>query len=346
MLFSLKDLAVFLNGKLVGDPSVQITGVNSPDKAGPKEICYLEKTENLELAAIKAGCVILGEKELSSPVFPFPVIFVKNPKLAFAKILGEIEKEKLSCYKPGISHLAYVSKSAKISQSAYIGPFCHIEENAFVGDNCILISGVYLGKNSSLGKNCLIYSNVSIREGCLIDRDCIIHCGCVIGSDGYGYIPCEKGHMKMPQIGAVKIGERCELGANVCVDRATMDFTEIGDGSKIDNLVHIAHNVKIGKNCLIIAQAGIAGSSKIGDNVIIAGQAGISDHVEIGDNSIIMAKTGVMGKVKPGSVLFGYLGRPRGEYMRIEALLSKLPDFFNFYKKAKKLIDLDEKNNR
>ncbi len=345
MRLSIGEIALLCKGELDGDSQIFIEGVNPPSLAGQSDLCYIEKTEDLALlGGRKVGCVILNEKDRKGDKFNFPVIWVKNPKLAFASVLREIDREKLSAFNPGISPHAFVSPKAKIAASAHIGPFCFIGEDAEIGENSILVSGVYIGNGSKIGNNCLLYSNVSVREGCLIGNFCILHCGCVIGSDGYGYAQSEKGHIKIAQIGGVKIGDNVEIGANTCIDRATMGFTEIGDGCKIDNLVHIAHNVKTGRNCLIIAQAGIAGSSKIGNNVIIAGQAGISDHVEIGDNSIIMAKTGVMGKVKPGSILFGYLGRPRGEYMRIEALLSKLPEFFNFYKKAKKKLDSDEKN--
>ena len=299
-----------------------------------------------KIKGLKPGCLLVPENEKRKKTFDFPVIWVKNPKAAFSLILSEKEKEKFSYIKAGISPKSEISPKAVISKSAYIGPFCFVGDEAVISENAVLVSGVYVGNKVFIGKNSKIYPNVTIREDCYIGQDCIIHSGCVIGADGYGYIQANSGHEKVPQIGAVRISDRVELGANSCVDRATLGFTEIGEGSKIDNLVHIAHNVKIGKNCLIIAQAGIAGSSVIGDNVIIAGQAGISDHVVIGDNSIIMAKTGVIGKVPPKSVLFGYLGRPRGEYMRIEALLSKLPEFFSFYKKVKKLLNLNETNDK
>lgn len=347
MKFSCAKIAELCSGELQGDKNKEITSLKPIEGVDGNSLSYVETIEILKKnRELNPGCILAPEKEKKTLSFSFPVIWVKNPKAAFAKILSEIEKEKFSNIKPGISPKAEISPSAVISPGAHIGPFCFIGEDARIGDNVILLSGVHVAERSVIGKNSKIYSNVTVREDCFIGENCIIHAGCVIGSDGYGYIQDSSIHKKVPQIGGVRIGNNVEIGANTCIDRATVGFTEIGDGSKLDNLVHIAHNVKIGKNCLIIAQAGIAGSSMIGDNVIIAGQAGISDHVVIGDNSIIMAKTGVMGKVPSGSVLFGYLGRPRGEYMRIEALLSKLPDFFSFYKKAKKILNLDEKNNK
>ncbi len=347
MKFSCNKIAELCSGEIQGDKDKEIISIKPIEDVDENSLSYVQTLEILEKnKEIKAGCILAPEKDKKNISFSFPIIWVKNPKAAFAKILAEMEKEKFSNIKPGISPKAEISPSAIISPSAHIGPFCFIGDKAKVEENVVLLSGVHVAERSVIGKNSKIYSNVTVREDCFIGENCIIHAGCVLGSDGYGYIQDSSIHKKVPQIGGVRIGNNVEIGANTCIDRATIGFTEIGDGSKLDNLVHIAHNVKIGKNCLIIAQAGIAGSSRIGDNVIIAGQAGISDHVVIGDNSIIMAKTGVIGKVPSGSVLFGYLGRPRGEYMRIEALLSKLPDLFSFYKKARKILNLDEKNDK
>lgn len=347
MKFSCEKIAAICQGELQGGPGGEIVSVKPLEEADEKSLCYIEDAALIgKLSGLKAGCLLAPEKQKGKISAGFPVIWVASPKLAFAKILGEIEKEKFSGLKPGISPRAEVSPSARIGRDVHIGHFCVIGDNAVIGDNSVLMSGVYIGAGSSVGKNSRIYPNVTVREGCSIGEDCIIHSGCAIGADGYGYVQSSSGHEKIPQIGGVRIASKVEIGANSCVDRATIGFTEIGEGTKIDNLVHIAHNVRIGKNCLIIAQAGIAGSSVIGNGVIIAGQAGISDHVSIGDNSIIMAKTGVMGRVEPGSVLFGYLGRPRAEYMRIEALLSRLPEFFSFYRKARKILNLNEKNDK
>jgi UDP-3-O-[3-hydroxymyristoyl] glucosamine N-acyltransferase len=174
---------------------------------------------------------------------------------------------------------------------------------------------------------------------------CAVHAGTVIGSDGYGYVRAGGRHEKIPQLGTVEIGDDVEIGANCTIDRAALDRTVIGSGTKIDNLVHIAHNVKTGANCLILGQVGIAGSTELGDNVVVAGQSGLSDHLKIGSNSIVMGRTGVIADLKEGSIVLGPLGRPRREFMRIEATLSKLPEMYAEFKRLKKNAAGDDKNN-
>jgi len=343
MNLTIEKIAEIINGELEGDKNKIITSIKPIDIADENSISYIENLEKAnKLIDIKAGCIIVPLGERNKLNLKTNLIFVKNPKLAFAKLL---EKEVVNFrkkYLPFISSKAIISPQSKIPKSCYIGHFCVIEDGVELGENVVIESGCYIGRNSKIGNNTLIYPGVVIRENVFIGNDCIIHSNTTIGSDGYGYVRDNDEHIKIQQIGIVRIGNKVEIGANCSIDRATLGETAIGDGSKIDNLVHIAHNVKIGKNCLILAQAGISGSCEIGNNVIIGGQVGVADHIIIEDNSIIMSKSGVIGKVKKGSILFGFLARPRSEYMKIEAILTKLPEIYSFYKKVKKILNLED----
>jgi UDP-3-O-[3-hydroxymyristoyl] glucosamine N-acyltransferase len=238
-----------------------------------------------------------------------------------------------------------VAASASVAPDAYIGPHCTVDEDASVGAGAVLEAGCFVGRGAAVGENTLLHPQVSVLERCTVGKRCVLHAGVVIGSDGYGYVRANGKQEKVPQLGTVVIGDDVEIGANSAVDRAALDRTCIGRGTKIDNLVHIAHNVRIGSDCLILAQAGIAGSTLIGDNVTIAGQAGVSDHIRIGDNSVVMGRTGVISDLPEGSVVFGALGRPRREAMRLEALLSKLPEMYSELKRLRKNRAGDDKKD-
>ncbi|MEF3280644.1 MAG: UDP-3-O-(3-hydroxymyristoyl)glucosamine N-acyltransferase [Elusimicrobiota bacterium] len=329
------EIANFLKRNFFGDGETLITRVSSIENADSNSIIFVNNDKDVKTLTTSAGCVIAKDYE-SFKSFK-SVIVSPNPKADFSKLLALIEKENQIVYSPFISKLSSINPSAKVSSSSYVGDFVSIEEGSVIGDNVIIEHGVYIGKNSEIGDGTRIYPNVVIRENVKIGKSCIIHSNSVIGGDGFGFIQDKGMHIKIPQVGGVIIEDDVEIGSCVAIDRATIDFTIIGSGSKLDNLVHIAHNVRIGKNCLILAQAAIAGSTIIGDNVIIAGQAGISDHLKIGDGAIIMSQSGVIGNVDKNKVLFGTPARERGEFMRIEAALSKLPEIYKyFFKKIKK----------
>ena len=216
-----------------------------------------------------------------------------------------------------------------------------VEDGAVIGYGAVVGAQCYVGRGARLGRASRLYPGAKVLDACEVGAECILHAGAVIGSDGYGYISPRGTHEKIPQIGKVVLEDKVEVGANAAIDRAALETTLIGAGTKIDNLVHIAHNVQVGKNCLIIAQAGIAGSTKIGNGAIIAGQAGISDHLTIGDNTVVMAKTGVMADLGPNQIVFGHTARPRFQAMKIEALLSKLPEMHRTLNKLKKKLGIE-----
>lgn len=333
MNFKIKDISEIINGRLEGNPDYIITRISSPENSDENSVVFVYDIEKLKNLNFKAGCAVINEN-LKDKINSDNFIYVDNPRIAFIKLLNYIDNEKKSKYRPGvISNNSFTGKNCVISEKAHISESVFIGDNVRIEDGVIIEYGCYIGDNVKVGKNTRIYPGVIIREDTEIGANCIIHSGSVIGSDGFGYIQHEGKHIKIPQIGKVIIGDDVEIGANVTIDRATVDATIIGSGTKIDNLVHIAHNVKIGKNCLLIAQCGIAGSTVIGNNVIIAGQAGLADHIVIEDNAIIMAQSGVIGNIKKGEIVFGTPARDRNKFMRVQAILYKLPEIYKYYLK-------------
>jgi UDP-3-O-[3-hydroxymyristoyl] glucosamine N-acyltransferase len=336
------DIAKLAEGKLQGDESLTISGAAPLEKAGPSDLAFLADPAMLGSApGSKAGCLLapFGSEVLFKD-FPGAVIFTKNPKYAFMLALRLVEKEMRPLPKPGIHTSSFVSPTATLGTCVHVGPFAVIEDGAVIGDGAVIDAQCYVGRNAKVGRDTRLYPGVKIMDACEIGAEVIIHAGAVIGSDGYGYLSPRGAHEKIPQLGKVIVEGRVEIGANTTIDRAALETTVIGGGTKIDNLVHIAHNVKIGKHCLIIAQCGIAGSTVIGNNVIVAGQAAISDHLTIGDNTVVMGKTGVISSLGPNQIVFGHTARPRLLAMKIEVLLGKLPEMHKTLNKIKKDLGL------
>ncbi len=334
------EIAAFIGGELQGPAAAPITGARPLLTASGTDLAFLEKAANAAWTGSRpAGCLIAPREAKNALAGRAgAVIYVKDPKQAFATVLSKFEKELNPLPKPGVHPSAVVSAVARLGADVHIGPHAVVEEAAEIGDNAVIAAGCYVGAEAHVGAGSRLYPNVTVRERCVIGRNVILHSGTVIGSDGYGYINVSGKHQKIPQVGRVIIEDDVEIGANSAVDRAALDATIIGAGSKLDNMVHIAHNVHIGKNCLIMAQAAIAGSVSVGDSAIIGGQAGISDHVTIGKNAVVMAKTGIMSDLAAGEIVFGHTARPRLLAMKVEVLLSKLPEMYLTLQKLKKKI--------
>ncbi|WP_353684898.1 UDP-3-O-(3-hydroxymyristoyl)glucosamine N-acyltransferase [Thermodesulfovibrio sp. 3907-1M] len=329
----LSEIAKIFNAKVEGDEDIEISGVKGVEDCEEGDITYIAGSKYIESAKIsKASAFIVKEKVEG---LNKPQLIVSNPQLVFAKLL------ELFYVKPhplkGVSEKAFVAETAKLGKNVTVYPYVWIDENVTIGDNTVVFPFTFIGQETSIGSNCVIYPNVTIRQKVKIGSRVVIHSGSVIGSDGFGYIFHEGKHHKIPQVGGVVIEDDVEIGACVTIDRATTGNTIIGQGTKIDNLVQIAHNVKVGKNCIIVAQVGIAGSSKIGDGCILAGQVGISDHVEIEPETVITAQAGVMpGKVQKG-VFSGSPIMPHREWLKANAIFQKLPELY------KKIKELEEK---
>lgn len=294
---------------------------------------YLEKA-----AKSKAAAVIVPESVID---FPKPVLRVGNPKAAFAQLL-ELFSPPVNVIR-GIHPTAIVHESAIMGNNVALLPHVVLENGTKIGDNTILYPGVYVGEHAVIGQNCIIYPNVTIREGCHIGDNVIIHSSSVIGSDGFGFVTIDGRHRKVPQVGIVVIEDDVEIGACVTIDRATTGETVVRRGTKMDNLIHLAHNVEVGEDCFLIALTGIAGSTKVGNHVTFAGQAGCTGHITIGDNCIFAAKSGIIGDVPANSFYAGFPARPHKEWLRSEAAVHKLPEVMKKLKDfEKRLAELEK----
>lgn len=310
-----KDLAELLKGELRGDGEIALSGLATPERAGPRDLVFMEKTAS----ATSAGCVIHGAS--LEGAFDCPVIVVKNPKLAFARAAQILNAEAVN---HTIHPMALISEEAKLGACS-VGAFTSIGAGSLIGDGTVIAEGVRIGTDVKVGENCVIHSNCTIYQKTEIGDNVILHAGTVIGADGFGYVRDAEEHVKFPQIGKVVIEDNVEIGANSCVDRGALGETRIGEGTKIDNLVQIAHNVKIGRRVIIAAMTGVSGSSVIEDDVVIAGQVGIADHVTIKTGAVIGAKSAVFpGKIVRPGVWCGVPVVPLEEYKTQNALLRRL----------------------
>ncbi|MFA5100235.1 MAG: UDP-3-O-(3-hydroxymyristoyl)glucosamine N-acyltransferase, partial [Candidatus Omnitrophota bacterium] len=244
----------------------------------------------------------------------------------------------------GVHRAAVVAQGVSLGNNVGIGACAVIEEGVSIGDNTVIYPNCFIGRNTVIGSNTIVYSNVSVRENIHIGNNVIIHAGSVIGSDGFGFVTVGGIHHKIPQVGTVIIEDDVEIGANCTIDRARFDKTVIGQGTKLDNMVHIAHNVVTGKNCLIVAQVGVSGSTTIGNNVILAGQVGVVGHVKIGDNTIVMAKSGISKDVPENSLLWGVPAKPLNEEKKLLVYINGLPKMHQTIKDLKSRIEKLETN--
>ncbi|MBU4320049.1 MAG: UDP-3-O-(3-hydroxymyristoyl)glucosamine N-acyltransferase [Thermodesulfovibrionales bacterium] len=332
----LREIAELLGGELAGDPDIEIKGAAGISDAKERDITFLSTTKLIgQCIESKASAVIVKD---TIPEIKKPQLKVSNPQYAFARLLEHFYVKPFIA--SGISDKAYVSDKAKIGENVSVYPMSFVSDGASIGNKTIIYPGVFIGENSSVGDECIIYPNVTIRENVKIGSRVIIHSGAVIGSDGFGYV-MEKGiHYKIPQVGGVIIGDDVEIGANVTIDRATTGNTIIGSGTKIDNLVQIAHNVKIGENSVIAAQTGVAGSTEIGNYVVFGGQVGVADHTKIDDGVMVGAQSGAMGHVKRG-IYSGSPMIPHRDWLKSIALFAKLPELNKrINKRIKELEDM------
>ena len=318
----LKELATRLGAELNGPGDADITGVAGVYEAREGQITYVLGEQNIkDLENSRASACIVP---VNTPELPMPTVRVKNPKLAFARALSFFHGKTVTPL--GISEQAVIGKEISIGKTPSIHPFAVVADRALIGDRVTLYPGVYVGEGSAVGDDSVIYPNVSIREGVTIGKRVIIHPGAVIGSDGFGFVTDGGEHHKIPQVGGVIIGDDVEIGSNCTIDRATLGNTVIKKGTKIDNLVHIAHNVTVGEHCLLAGTAAVAGSSTLGNYVVLGGSVSVSDHVTLGDRVIVTGGTGVMKDTAAGQIVGGYYAMPHREWLKVQAVLPKLPE--------------------
>jgi UDP-3-O-[3-hydroxymyristoyl] glucosamine N-acyltransferase len=335
---TLTEIAQIIGGEVIGDGNTIITGICGIKEAKEGDLTFVANPKYLPLMKHTRASAIITSKEVESA--PKPIIRTENPSLAFARMVSTLAPNEETKHPKGIHPTAIIGKDVKLGFDVAIHAYVVIEDNVIIGDKTCIYAGVYVGHHTQIGSDTLIYPNVSIRERVTIGNRVIIHSGTVIGSDGFGFAIVKGVHQKIPQIGTVVIEDDVEIGSNVTIDRARFDKTLIGRGTKIDNLVQIAHNVIIGENSIIVAQTGISGSTTIGKGVTLAGQSGIVGHISIGDNAIVAAQAGVTKSVPPNTKVSGYPAKPHEIAKRVNACIQRLPKLF------KAFANLEEKIKR
>lgn len=339
MKFLVSQIAELLAAEVVGDPQGVITTVCKIEEGEPGGLTFLSNPKYTSyIYETKATAAIVNKDFVPEQEVPCTLIKVENSYLAFAKLLNFYQETMMQNQKVGISDKVCIAPSAKIGENVYIAEFVSIGENVVVGNGARIYPQVCLGDNVKVGDRTTLNSGVKVYAGCEIGSDCILHAGAVIGADGFGFAAQDGQYMKIPQIGNVVIGNNVEIGANTCIDRATMGSTKIEDNVKIDNLVQIAHNVVVGEGTGMAAQVGIAGSAKVGKHCILAGQAGVAGHITIDDGVVVGAQAGVSHSLKPGM----YLGNPAvplNEERKLIVYRRKLPELYQDVKNLKKNQD-------
>jgi UDP-3-O-[3-hydroxymyristoyl] glucosamine N-acyltransferase len=337
------ELAERIQGAVEGDHGAVIVGVSSIDEAEFGDVVYAENGRFLDKAVKSRASAIVSFLDATTP--DKPLIKVDNPRFAFAKIL-ELFRQPLNV-EPGVHPTAVVGKNVMIGEMASIGPNCTVGDNVKIGARAVFMPGCFVGDDCEIGDDCIVFANVTLYPYSVLGARVTIHSGTVIGADGFGYMRIGDHSYKVPHVGNVEIGDDVEIGSNCSIDRAKTGSTVIGARTKIDNLVHIAHNVKTGADCIIIAQVGLAGSAELGHGVTIAGQAGVKEHVTIHDGAIVMGKAAVFGDIAAGEQVSGYPARPHREKMRVEAATAKLPEYVRriraLEKQNARLADVVEK---
>ena len=343
MKFTAEQIASFVGGEVIGNEKAEVFTFAKIEEGTPGALSFLANPKYTDyIYSTKSSVVLVNRDFEPTGEIAATLIKVDNAYQSLATLMMMYEASKPK--KQGISSLASIAASAKIGENCYIAPFVVIGEGCEIGDNCCIHDGVSIGDGAKVGNGCLLYAHVTVYHDCRIGNNCILHSGCVIGADGFGFAPTASGYNKIPQTGIVVIEDNVEIGANTCIDRATMGATTIHSGVKLDNLVQIAHNDEVGSHTAMAAQTGVAGSAKIGEWCVFGGQAGVSGHSTIGDHTTIGPKCGTLGNVKSGKKLMGVPAMDFNEFMRVAAYMKRLPALD---KKVKELTkELEALKNR
>jgi len=320
---SLNEIAHYLGGSVAGDGETLISGLATLDDAGEGELTFLANPKYAaKVASTRASAVLLPE---GADRHGRNAIFHKNPYLAFAKLLTLFH---VAAAPPaGVMPGSHVDAGARLGSGSTIHPGASVAAGVVIGDRVVLHPGVVLYPGVILGDDVTLHANVSVRAGCRIGNRVTIHDGTVVGSDGFGYAPDGSSWYKIPQIGIVVIEDDVEIGSNSSIDRAALEVTRIGRGTKIDNLVQIAHNCVLGEDCMICSQVGISGSTQLGNHVIMGGQAGVAGHLKVGDNVMVGAKSGVPGNLAANQIVSGIPTIPHREWLKASGIFPRLPEF-------------------
>lgn len=335
MEFRLKEIAARVGGKVLGDDRTVITGINSLAEAREGQISFFSDPRYKEgLRGTKAAAIFIAEPD---PGFKGAQVIVRNPALAYARAAA-LFASPVSRF-PGISEKAFVSEKAVLGTEVSVYPLAYVGENSVIGDGAVLFPGVFVGDRVRIGNRTVLFPNVTVMNDCVLGEDVVIHPGTVIGSDGFGFVRDGAVNVKIPQMGIVQIDDQVEIGANNCIDRAALGKTWIKRGVKTDNLVQIAHNVVIGEDTILVAQAAVGGSVSIGDQVVIGGQAAIRDHLRVEHRAMIGSQSGVAKSLGSGEIVSGSPAIPHRLWLKTSALIPQLPDLVARLRRLEKRLD-------
>lgn len=327
MEFTAKQIAAYIGGEIVGDENATVHTFAKIEEGMPGALSFLSNPKYTAYIYDTQSSIVLVNSDFV-PEKPIKATLIKtaNAYESLAKLMMLYESVKPK--KRGISSMASIADSATIGENVYIGPFVYIGERAIVGDNTIIEANTSIGDGATVGNDCLLYNGVTIYHDCKIGNRCILHAGSVVGSDGFGFAPGTNGYDKIPQIGIAILEDDVEIGANTCIDRATMGATIIKRGVKLDNMVQIAHNVVVDEHTVMAAQCGVAGSTKVGTWCMIGGQTGIGGHIKIGHQVKIAGNSGVANSVTDGKAVMGYPAFDHMQFARSTAVFKKLPEMY------------------
>ncbi|MBQ7349938.1 MAG: UDP-3-O-(3-hydroxymyristoyl)glucosamine N-acyltransferase [Bacteroides sp.] len=338
MEFSAKQIAEFIQGTIVGDENATVHTFAKIEEGIPGAISFLSNPKYTHYIYDTQSSIVLVNKDFEpEKEIKATLIKVDNAYESLAKLLNLYEMSKPK--KTGIDPLAYIAPTAKIGKDVYIAPFACVGDNAEIGDNTSLHPHATVGSGAKIGRDCILYPHVTVYHDCRIGNNCILHAGSVIGADGFGFAPSPEGYEKIPQIGIVVLEDNVEIGANTCIDRATMGATIIRKGVKLDNLIQIAHNVEVGSHTVMASQVGVAGSTKVGEWCMFGGQVGVAGHITVGNRVNMGAQSGVNGSVKDGKALIGTPPIEFKNYFKSSAVFKKLPDMYLELGSLKKEIE-------
>lgn len=340
MHFNMEEISKITGAEASATTDTAITALCSLEDSQEGGICYLTSLDKPDLLKnLKASALIVPE-EAKGKEIPFKgvLFYAKEPEWAFILLMKYVDAARQK-HTAGIHPTAVISPKAKLGENVSVGAYTVIEDDVVIGDDTVIFPQCYIGKNVTVGKKCYIYPQVVIREDCVLKDFVILQAGAKIGSDGFGFTFHEGRHQKIPQIGNVVIGNDVEIQSNTCIDRAKISSTVIGDNTKVDNLVQVGHNVRVGMSTIMCAQVGVAGTTDIGNGVILAGQVGLAGHMKIGDRVQVGAQSGVIGSIPAGQVYFGYPAMPQREAFKQQAVLRKLPELNKEFKALKKQLE-------
>ena len=338
MEFTAKQIAAYIGGEIIGDENVTVCTFAKIEEGMKGALSFLANPKYASYIYDTQSSIVLVNNDFV-PERPIQATLIKtaNAYESLAKLMALYESVKPK--KTGISPMASVATTATIGENVYIGPFVSIGEKAIIGNNTIIEANTSVGDNATVGSDCILYNHVAIYHDCKVGNRCILHAGSVVGADGFGFAPGANGYEKIPQIGIAILEDDVEIGANTCIDRATMGATVIKRGVKLDNMVQVAHNVVIDEHTVMAAQCGVAGSTKIGSWCMVGGQAGISGHIKIGNQVKVGGHSGVTNNVQDGKAVMGYPSFEHTQFARATVIFKKLPEMYREMDALKKEIE-------